>query len=196
MSSYWTGRNIKYWSANLLVASIAMVIIGAVGVWLGTLASILALAGITALAFGRRTLSVERLLILDRNGRPRAALDTTGLQLLDDKGRARILLAVDGDGPAVQVCDESGKLQLSLGSSAADGSYGLSMIDEQGKVRARAVMRKELQGIASFCLYDPSGQVRANLSIAGGPAQASLTFIDEAGIIIWDAPGPSVAIQK
>ena len=141
-------------------------------------------------------LSVARLVILDQNGKPRAGLDSTGFQLLDDKGCPRILMAVDGDGPAVQVCDESGKLQLSLGSSAADGSYGLSMIDQQGKVRARAVMRKELQGIASFGVYDPSGQIRANLSINGGPAQAALTFMDEAGLIIWSAPDISIAIQK
>ena len=55
MPSYWTGRFIGYWSADLFVAAIVMVVIGAIGVWLGTLASILALAGITAVAFsGKR----------------------------------------------------------------------------------------------------------------------------------------------
>lgn len=110
-------------------------------------------------------------IILDQNGKPRAGLDSTGFQLLDDKGCSRILMAVDSDGPAVQVCDDSGKLQLNLGSSAADGSYGLSLMDQQGKVRARAVMRKELQGIASFGVYDGAGRIRANLSIGGDKAE-------------------------
>ena len=104
-------------------------------------------------------------------------------------------MAVDADGPAIQVCDEFGKLQLSLGSSAADGSYGLSLIDQQGKVRARAIMRNELQGIASFGVYDPTGQIRANFSI-GGSAQATLTLMDKSGSIIWSAPNASVAIEK
>ncbi len=208
MPSYWTGRFIGYWSADLFVAAIVMLAIGGVGVWLGTLASILALAGITAVAFMRQArnnayggpvgtvLSAARVVILNQNGKPRAGLDSTGFQLLDDQGCARILMAVDADGPSVQVCDESGKLQISLGSSAADGSYGLSMIDQQGKVRARAVMRNELQGIASFGVYDPSGQIRANLSIKGEPPHAALTFMDESGIIIWSAPDTSITIQE
>ncbi|MGO9267612.1 MAG: hypothetical protein ACLQBA_22470 [Candidatus Binataceae bacterium] len=191
----------------MFAAALAMIVIGVISVWLGTLDSILALAGLTAVAFMRaarykadggtvgRVLQLAQLVILDQNGKPRLGLDSTGFQLLDDKGRARILMAVDGDGPAVQVCDGSGKLQLSLGSSAADGSYGLSLLDQQGKVRARAVMRNEDQGIASFGVYDPSGQIRANLCI-GGRGQATLNFADEAGGIIWSAPDASVAIQK
>jgi hypothetical protein len=213
MPSYWTGRSIGYSFADLFVAAIFMVVIGAAGFWLGALASIVALAGITAVVLMRHArkiaygglagavLNAARLTILDQNGKPRAGLDSTGFQLFDDKGCARILLAVDGDGPAVQVCDESGKLQLSLGSSAADGSYGLSMVDQQGKVRARAVMRNELQGIASFGVYDPSGQIRANLSISGvsitgGLARAALTFTNEAGLILWSAPDASIALPK
>jgi hypothetical protein len=189
------------------VAAIFMVAIGAIGVLLGTLPSIVALAGVLGVIFmrharkiaygglGGAVLKAAGLVILDQNGKARAGLDRAGFQLLDDKGRARILLAVDGDGPAVQVCDESGKLQISLGSSAADGSYGLSLVDQQGKVRARAVMRKELQGLASFGVYDESGQIRANLFITG-QKQAALTVMDDAGLIIWSTPDESIATKK
>jgi hypothetical protein len=207
MFSYWTGRSIGYWAADCLFAAILMTIVGAVGFWLGTAASMLLLAGLSAAAYMRlarfaadggqtgRVLSAERLVIINQNGRPRVALDGTGLQLLDEKGCARILMAVDGDGPAVQVCDESGKLRLSLGSSAAEGSYGLSMIDQQGKVIARAIMRNELHGIASFGLYDASGQIRANLSTSGS-TQANLTFTDEDGRFIWRASDTFLVTRK
>ena len=54
MPSYWTQRSIGYWLADLFVAAIIVVVVGTVGVWLGTLASVLVLAGITAVAFMRQ----------------------------------------------------------------------------------------------------------------------------------------------
>jgi hypothetical protein len=117
-------------------------------------------------------------------------LDENGLQLLDKAGCARILLAVDSNGPALQVCDEAGKLQLSLGS-ASDGDIALSLIDKAGKPRAQARLMTNMfgSGLASFCLYDSAGQLRGHLSCGGMDKDpASVIVNDATGNILWSAP--------
>jgi hypothetical protein len=198
MASYWSGRSIGYWAADFTVATVVMIIFGSIGFFFGTLASIVALAGLLAVIYMRQSriniyggparaeLRAAQLVILDEKGRPRSCLDSSGLQFLDDQGKRRLLVAVDADGPAIQILDDSQKVQINLGSSALDGSYGLSLIDEAGKIRGRAIMRKELQGIASFALYDKLGQLRANLALDGsGPA--ILNLLDETGLVSWRA---------
>jgi len=183
--------------ADLFVATIAMLVVGSIGIWLGPLAASIAVAGLLAVSFMRQARTMAsggpmntviragRVTILDAAGKQRVCIDGDGIQLTDDAGQTRIVMAVDAKGPELQICDQNGNLEVSLGSRP-DGNSGLALMDETGKVRAQAVIRKELGGIASFGLYDSAGQVRGNFAIGDRPA--FLNFTDDEGVIIWRAP--------
>jgi hypothetical protein len=166
-----------------------MLVIGMIGLFWGTFASIIVLSGILAIAFMRRTrggptlslLRAERIVIVNQKGVPRACLDSAGLQLTDDVGHPRIVIAVDNDGPAFQVWDKDAKLQLSLGSGA--NGTGLSLLDvETGKIRGQAMVYSGKLGFASFAVRDSSGCVRGFFtSSVDGDGGARLSFLDKSG---------------
>jgi hypothetical protein len=205
--NYWSAERYGFLIADIIQAIVLMAAIGLIGIVWGTFISVIVLSAIVAIAYMRQArtmayggpvtsrLRVEQIVIVNEQGIPRVSLDAkTGLQLADDMGRPRIVIAVDGDGPGFQVWDEAGKLQLTLGSSGANG-IGLSLVDEAGKIRGQAVLRNESGGFASFVVRDRKGQVRGFFtSSIDGSGGAKLNFLDEAGNLVWhlDETGKSI----
>jgi hypothetical protein len=197
MGSYWSGYRMGLILADLFAAAVAMLVVGSIGILLGPLAASVAVGGLLAVSFMRQARTMAEggplntmikaacVTILDAAGKQRVRIDGAGIHLSDDAGRTRMVMGVDANGPDLQICDQNGNLQVSLGSRP-DGNSGLALMDEAGKVRAQAVIRKELGGIASFGLYDSTGRVRGNFFISD--RLTSLNFTDDQGVIIWRAP--------
>ena len=128
MASYWTGHRMGFLLADLFVATIAMLVVGSIGIWLGPLAASIAVAGLLAVSFMRQARTMAsggpmntviragRVTILDAAGKQRVCIDGDGIQLTDDSGQTRIVMAVDAKGPELQICDQNGNLEVSLGS--------------------------------------------------------------------------------
>jgi hypothetical protein len=199
VNSYWSGWRIGLLLADVFAAGVVMLVIGLVGYLCGTFVAVIVLSGILAVAFMRQArtmahggpasslLRAERIVITDQRGIVRAALDSTGLRLADNAGSPRIVIAVDSDGPAFQVWDEQGRVQLNLGSGA-NGITGLTLVDEAGKTRGQAVIHNGMQGLVSFAVNDQNGQLRGDFSLVGAFGGARLNLSDENGKSIWTTP--------
>ena len=98
--------------------------------------------------------------------------------LLDENGKTRAALDVGKDGPKLGLYDENGKLRAGL-SVGKDGS-GLALSDENEKRRAGLAVVKEGPGLI---LADENEKPRVGLGVSkDGPR---LELFDEKGEVAW-----------
>jgi hypothetical protein len=140
-----------------------------------------------------KQLDVERLMLLDGRGNPRAMLSTVdGLPVLvmtGADGKARIIMNVRSNGYAtvtlLEGLDKEEQSQVSL-AMAPNGASGLQFHDPAGKVRARLGTRPANDS-PSLILFDKAGMGRLTLDLAPN-GEPGLGLRDAAEKVIWKAP--------
>lgn len=103
------------------------------------------------------------------------AIRTRKLVVVDEAERARFVLTVSAEGPALHFSDEAGNSRLVL--AVTKEGPGLALADEAGHVRASLSAMDE--GVPALILSDEAGQERVGITTRKeGP---SIALVDEAG---------------
>jgi hypothetical protein len=111
-------------------------------------------------AVPRQTITVEKLILVDKDGKERAELGVVpggaGLALTDTNGKARAAFVVTDDGsPGLTLFDGDGVARATIQLSS-NGESGLSLYDKTGSHRLSAIVNTD--GAAGLVFYDKSGK--------------------------------------
>jgi hypothetical protein len=129
-----------------------------------------------------RAVRATSLQIVDGRGRPRILLSLkTGLGLFDAQGRPRAILSVDSDGPTLALYGETSRNGVIL-DVRGDGP-ALTLRDPQGRNRAVLTVLGEGPGLI---LADDKGATRAAVVQRNDTAEIALMNAD--GRPVWHAP--------
>jgi len=166
--------------ANAIVALVAGVCGGLLSRFLGAGRRRLPGAGASA-GMADGPIRVRRLTLVDDSGRERALLrlidDDVTLLLTDEAMSWGVLLSAGERGPFLRFYKEEINSRLGIGI-LHDGFPGLELADAAGT--ARASLRLDAAGMASFALRDKTGVIRASLEVPAD-GDPSLVFADRNG---------------
>ena len=155
---------------------------------------------------GEKVLSLHRLCLVDKSGKPRAELSvrpdgSPALEFYAAGGQRRATLGLGTDGePSMQLMDEDGKVRLAVGKGVGaspyveirdelemkilalgvrdDGSPSVELFNREGKRRVALVVTQD--DTAGLAFYDNSGKPRGTFGLELG-MRPSLTFYDDQG---------------
>jgi len=115
------------------------------------------------------------------------------LNLSDEKGKTRAIMAVTREGPWLDLFDEKGKVRAMLNLDDKIGP-GLGLFDEKGKIRVSLRSAKDRLGLR---LYDKNGTRRVmlgadmNIVLNGKKTiypESSLLLYGSNDKLVWEAP--------
>jgi hypothetical protein len=125
-------------------------------------------------AASSQTITVQRLILVDKDGKERAELGVVpggaGLALTDAAGKARGAFVVTDDGsPGLTLYDADGVARATIQVSN-NGESGVSLYDDTGVHRLSAIVNAN--GAAGVVFYDKTGkQIAAAPVISHRPSQ-------------------------
>lgn len=147
-----------------------------------TLSAFLLLAATALIAAkSNLTLTGTSLKLLDAQGKVRILMSpASGLSFLDERGKARAILGVDGDGPGLVLYGETSRAILNLNH---DGP-ALAFTGAKGTLRAIFALVPDGPGLV---LYDGEQRERAQVSVRG--SAGAIAVLGDDGRPVWRAPG-------
>ncbi len=148
-----------------------------------TLSAFLLLAAATLIAArSSSTLEGTSLKLLDAQGKVRILMSpASGLSFLDDRGKPRAILGVDGEGPGLVLYGDTSRAILNVNH---DGP-ALAFTGARGTLRAVFALVPDGPGLV---LYDGEQRERAQVSVRGGAG--AIAVLGDDGRPVWHAPGP------
>ncbi len=90
------------------------------------------------------------------------------LTIVDEKGRERIVMAADDDGPEMMMFDAKGAGRIAMGVSQAVGP-GLSIMGPKSDGRIQMGVHSDAPHAAHIDTFDPSDRMHPLLDKAGKP---------------------------
>ena len=148
-------------------------------------------------AFRPRTLEADRIVLLDRQGRPRIQMEVgdegPALTMLDENGKRRLELSLDRNGPAVQLLDANEEEQATVRLAGRRATVALGSRTPHGK--AAVSLECESPGPSGLYFRDKAGETAVSLTRGAGTL-GMLRFNDKKGHSCTKADGIFVADQK
>ena len=144
-------------------------------------AFLLLAAALSIAATSNLALEGTSLKLLDATGKVRILMSpASGLSFLDDRGKARAILGIDGEGPGLVLYGDTNRAILNVNH---DGP-ALAFTGSRGTLRAIFALVPDGPGLV---LFDGAQRERAQISVRG--SAGAIAVLGDDGRPLWHAPG-------